>query len=590
MSRLAAPPHFSMSTVVVSAILAIAIPAGVAEASSRQVSDLEQMQAEVGGRDLGSARLWNVPDAIEDAPYTVTIDGASVPLESAGKINPAYYVRFQLNKPLTLQVKVSLKDGDALNLQPLRYRERLEVNDGSFTLDIDSPGPRVVAMESRDGSRHTPLIILAEEPGAWDIPAPAGEFYDVTKLAGNGPQSPITASLQEILDACGAADQGGTVYFGPGVYYTAGLNVRDNTMLYLAPGALLYAVPDPAAFSETRHLLFFDEISNSGLAGYGVIDGNGDIVRGTTTDVSVALVRFRKSQDIYVQNVTLRNAAGWNTHIIGCDRVKIDGVRVLADWGVLNTDGIDPDSSSNVHITNTFVKAGDDAFCVKTTNWRGVRSETRGVEIRDSMVMSLKSPLKLGTESKADIRDVLFENIDVVHSARGIALWKRDGHEYSNIVFRNIRMDVAEFEGEKMSGEPFRISIQDRHGGGNVRNVLFEDIQVTAPYRAVFTGRDGCVLKDVTFRNIDWHITPARIKTDAVPLTAAWVVDRKNELSLEGNPLIVVHRAENFVFENVTIDWSNVQEGPWDRLVDEKRSSRILLNNVEHQQYPFQAE
>lgn len=578
----------SMLKATIVGIVAIGASTVACEASPSSVSKLEQMQSQTAGRTLGAARLWNETGALENAPYTVKIDGQMLPILPAGHIVPAYYVRFQINQPLTLEIQVSLKDGETLNLQPLRYREGFEMNEGAFKLTINEPGPRVIMIESASGLRHSPLIIFPEKAGAWKVPDTAGSIFDASPLANKGLETPITSELQKMLDDCAAADQGGMVYLGPGTYYTGGLNIGDNTMVYLAPGAVLSAIPDPEVFRNRRHLLFFDGTKNSGLAGYGVVDGKGHIIRGTKTEVSVALVRFRKAQDAYVTNVTLRNAAAWSMHIIGCDRVKVDGVRILADWGVKNTDGIDPDNSADVSITNTFVYGSDDSFCVKTTNWYGVKRPTQRIEIRDSMVMSLCTPLKLGTESASDISDVLFENIDVVHSARGIGLWMRDGAQYSNVTFRNIRMDVTEYERDSSSGEPFRICIQNRlNGGGHIRNVLLENIQVTAPYRAIITGRDACVLNDITFRNIDWRIVPAKIKNMPRPLTAAWVVDKKNELALEGNPLLVIHRAEGVVFDDVRIDWSAVQDGPWDRFLDEQRSSKINVEGVKHQAYPF---
>ena len=554
-------------------------------AAAEQPESLPARVLELAGRDLGPARLPAVHDPVPDAPYTVSLGPEILPLEPAGTLVPAYYVRFHLQQPLTLNLQLELDPDETINLQPARYRDDLQNQGGGWELAIREPGPRVLMRETRTGTRHTPLIILAESGEPWQGPPADREWFDVSHLAGSGADNPQTDELQAALDACARSEQGGVVFFGPGVYHARGLVVGSNTLVYLAPGAVVAASTGEASFP--REFLLFDEAENSGLAGYGVLDGNGHLLRGPDGERSITLVRFLNSRNVRAENVVLRNAAGWTFHIIGCQDVLVDNVRVTGDWGVPNTDGINPDNSQNVRIQNAFIYAGDDPACVKTTNRYGNDQPSRNIEIRDSTLMTLKTALKVGTESRQDIRDVRFENIDVIHSSRGIGLWMRDGHTFANILFRNIRLDLLEFEGERMSGEPFRFCIQDRAGVGTIRDIRVEDVQVSAPYRAQFTGRPGGELTHVVLRNIDWQIRPAHLKQEPLPLTAGWVVDPANERPLSGNPLIVVHRARHFTFDNVTLDWRDVPDGPWDRVADLQDSHHIPLDTLQHRHKPF---
>ena len=555
------------------------------EAELSKVAETPDWGFRQGGRDLGPARLYTVHQPVQDAPYRVSIAGEVLPLEPAGTIVPAYYVRFHLQEPLTLSLNVELAPGETVNLQPARYRDDLEPNGRGLQLAIREPGARVIMRETETGERHTPLIILAESGAPWQGPPADRQLFDVSHLAGSGPGDPQTGALQAVLDACADSDQGGVVFFGPGVYHTRGLVVGSNTLVYLAPGAVVYASTREEDFP--REFLLFRDAENSGLIGYGILDGNGHIVRGPRAERSMTLVRFLNSRNVRAENVLLRNAAGWTFHIIGCRDVQVDNVRVTGDWGVPNTDGINPDNSQNVRIRNAFIYAGDDPACVKATNRYGSQLPTRQIEIRDSTVMTLKTALKVGTESRQDIRQVRFENIDVIHSSRGIALWMRDGHTFSDIVFRDIRMDLLEFEGERMSGEPFRFCIQDRAGAGSIRDILVENVDVSAPFRAQFTGRPGGTLSGVVLRNVRWRLRPVYQKQQPLPLSAGWVVDPANELALEGNPLLVIHRAADFTFDNVTIDWSDVPDGPWDRVADLQDSQHIGLHTIRHRHKPF---
>ncbi|MFO7907167.1 MAG: hypothetical protein R6U98_31225, partial [Pirellulaceae bacterium] len=124
-------------------------------------------------------------------------------------------------------------------------------------------------------------------------------------------------------------------------------------------------------------------------------------------------------------------------------------------------------------------------------------------------------------------------------------------------------------------------------GVGTIRDIRVEHVEVCAPFRAQFTGRPAGELTGVVLRNVQWRIRPAHLKQEPLPLTAGWVVDPANELSLEGNPLIVVHRASRFTFDNVTVDWRDVPEGPWDRVADLQESQHIPLDTLRHLQKPF---
>ncbi len=531
------------------------------------------------------ARWFFEPDTAGEAPYRVRIAGEAFPLVAAGFIEPAYYARFQIKEPFTLEIEVDLPEDYTTNLQPKRYREDLSGSEGALRLEINEPGPRVFMMESADGGRRVPLIVLAEPYRSWEVAGP-GLFLDVSAAA--EADSLETETLQEAMDTVAAAEDGGVVYFGPGVYHTRQLRVGPNTRVFLAPGAVVYA--DTDYDGRHRPLFLFDEADNSGLTGPGVIDGRGHIIRGDApgrAPASFHLVRFQNGRNMYASDVVLRNSSAWTFHIVGCDRVQVDGVRVLADWGVRHTDGIDPDNVRDVEIANVFVYSGDDALCVKTTDRYGSDARpTRNVTMRDSVVMSLKTPLKVGTESSADIENILFENIDVIHSARGLGVWMRDGTRFNNITFRSIRIDALEFEGESMSGEAIRFCIQHRLPGGSIKNIVVEDVSVSAPYRAIFTGREGSRFSNIILRDIDWKVTPTRIKTPPEPVTLGWVTDRENELPIEGRPLVAIHRVNNLLAENVTIDWSKAPDS-WDRFLDKQESTNIDLKGVTHEGYPF---
>ena len=64
--------------------------------------------------------------------------------------------------------------------------------------------------------------------------------------------------------------------------------------------------------------------------------------------------------------MTFRNSPFWTLHTLYCTRVSFLGVTVLAPRAVGNTDGIDPDSCTDVLIDSCFIDVGDDGISLKS--------------------------------------------------------------------------------------------------------------------------------------------------------------------------------------------------------------------------------
>lgn len=78
------------------------------------------------------------------------------------------------------------------------------------------------------------------------------------------------------------------------------------------------------------------------------------------------LVEFEHTIGISVTELTLRNSPFWTTHFIYSSDIFVKDVVVLAPATRGNTDGVNPDSSSNVWIENLYVSNGDDGVAIKS--------------------------------------------------------------------------------------------------------------------------------------------------------------------------------------------------------------------------------
>ncbi len=134
------------------------------------------------------------------------------------------------------------------------------------------------------------------------------------------------------------------------------------------------------------------------------------------------------------EGVALRDSSMYN-----CDHITYRGVKVVNDQTVPNSDGIDPDSTQDVLIERCFFYCGDDAISVKTSGNHFLLQNSERHVIRDCVFLSRASAAKLGNETFADLRDILFENCDVVESTRTLSAM--DGGRFENIRFVGIRVE-----------------------------------------------------------------------------------------------------------------------------------------------------
>jgi len=78
------------------------------------------------------------------------------------------------------------------------------------------------------------------------------------------------------------------------------------------------------------------------------------------------LVEIVDSTDVTLRGLTFRNSPFWTLHTFYADRVTSANLTVLAPRAIGNTDGIDPDLSSDVLIDSCTVDVGDDGISIKS--------------------------------------------------------------------------------------------------------------------------------------------------------------------------------------------------------------------------------
>ena len=91
-------------------------------------------------------------------------------------------------------------------------------------------------------------------------------------------------------------------------------------------------------------------------------------------------------KDLEVRDITFAEAPNWGLHMLGCDGVLVDNVKVRNLLDVPNCDGIDPDHSRNVEIRNCDLVCGDDGIVIKCSRQSIDYGECANIHVHDCTI------------------------------------------------------------------------------------------------------------------------------------------------------------------------------------------------------------
>lgn len=353
-----------------------------------------------------------------------------------------------------------------------------------------------------------------------------------------------TAAIQAAIDACAASGGGRVTVPGGYVFRCGRIRLCSNLELHLEMGAVLkgsdhlqdylpegernYVPADPAAPSYEnceytglpRHFfLYAKDCCNVAITGLGTIHGNDEIYYGEVTRWHIEgkfyprtpLIFMENCLRISILNVTLERSAFWTVHLVGCQDVLIDSIRIYNDLRVANCDGIDPDHCRNVRISNCHVQCADDCIVFKNTAAAMQYGPCENITVSNCTLMSTSAAIKFGSESEDAFRNILIENCVISGSNRGISLQLRDKGSIENVVFQNLTVSTRLFKPEVYWGaaEPIAITVLRRKEDtavGTVRNIYFNNVLCDGENGILVYGETEGLIRDIYFNNVQIHL------------------------------------------------------------------------------------
>lgn len=241
-----------------------------------------------------------------------------------------------------------------------------------------------------------------------------------------------TRAIQACIDAC---PPGGGVCVPEGVYVTGALFLHGGMTLHLRADATLLGSGELRDFPvmcyrfEGLQTDCYASLINTKegahqnitIAGPGTLDANGAALRklqlAENRGKPGRAICIRNTEGVYLRDVTVRQSPAWCVHIIYCDNVSLDRVRVHTKYdaqgncydGIVNGDGFDPDSCRHVRVYGCAFATGDDCIAIKSgrdEEGRAVARPTEDVLVTDCAFDSGLG-IAVGSEMSGSVRDVL---------------------------------------------------------------------------------------------------------------------------------------------------------------------------------------
>ena len=269
----------------------------------------------------------------------------------------------------------------------------------------------------------------------------------------------------------------GLLIFDPGEYHFISLFLKSDITIYLHQKATLMGTINPSDYpvvpgevdcNGQKLQLFTWEGSpergkNGAINGFYQrhirIVGEGTIdARGPETGFYINhrakdwarpyLVYLNQCEDVKFHGISVKNSPSWTFLPYFCQDIGFYDLKITNPKDAPNTDGIDPECSSNIEIIGVHFSVGDDCVAIKSGKiyiGNTYKTPSENIVIRNCHMEHGHGGIVLGSEASAGIKNVTLERCFFDHTDRGLRIKSRRGRGKNSIItdihFRNIRMD-----------------------------------------------------------------------------------------------------------------------------------------------------
>ncbi|MCJ7447371.1 MAG: glycosyl hydrolase family 28 protein [Bacteroidales bacterium] len=381
-----------------------------------------------------------------------------------------------------------------------------------------------------------------------------------------------TAAIRTAVEVCSEAG-GGTVIVPAGVFISGAIILKSNINLYLEQGAELRSsenLEDFVVGSGRYGMIFCQDAVNISITGEGTINAMGTQFYETDKNHTVSsglggtreydrmltrqkenyipdgifqtdgplkrkprpgmTIVFFHCNQITIKDITVKDTPVWAIRFSYCEDVLVEGISIQNNLMIPNSDGIHLTVSRNVRIANCEIRAGDDAIVVtgfaRIEDTPGFDSKEQdkyiygnksiyaeNIQVTNCHLQSRSSAIRIGY-GQHPIRKIVFNNIVISESNRGIGIFAHDASDIEELIFSNIIIETRLHNGIWWgNGEPIHLSAVSRFPGqpaGRIKNVQFNNISATGGQGIIIYGGTQNRMENIQLNNVQLCIVKGR--------------------------------------------------------------------------------
>lgn len=413
----------------------------------------------------------------------------------------------------------------------------------------------------------------------------------------------VTDDTKFIQAAILSCPENSRVYIPEGTYKFTNLFLKSNLILEIGKNATLSAIVDKKnhpilpgrieSYDETSEYLLgsFEGnpldtyaslltgigVENVLVHGEGTIDGCGDFdnwwnveLRKQDPATRPKMLFLHKCSHVILQGITVTNSPCWNLHPFFSEDLTFIDLTIKSPAASHNTDGINPESCTNVDIIGVYFSVGDDCIAIKSGKiymGKKFKRPSKNILIRHCYMKKGHGAVTIGSEIGAGVDNIEVRNCFFDDTDRGLRIKTRRGRGEDSILngitFETIKMDhvrtplvVNSFYFCDPDGKTDYVASKDPYPVDertpSIKKLVFRNIICTNCHVAgvYMYGLPEKKIESIEMENI--HITYAE---NAIPGTAAMMIGCE-EGSKQG---IFIRNVEDLSMKNVIVE-GNVGE------------------------------
>jgi hypothetical protein len=456
--------------------------------------------------------------------------------------------------------------------EPLNRRDVLRFGTGLLSAAILGTSP------SRPVSKNNRGQVKTFDVGDYGA---AGNGFDLD-----------TDAIQRAIDEAAAAGKGSRVLVRGGRRYLVGtLRLRGGIDFHLADDAELLISTRPEHYVGGG-VITAREAHGLQISGTGKISGRARefMTRYDKENEWWRPAAFRPKmfvltscKGLEVRDITLSEAPEWGLHMVGCEGVLVENLKVHNLLDVPNCDGIDPDHCRDVEILNCHIVCGDDAIVVKATRQGEDLGPCSGIVVKDCLLETQDSGVKIGTETTQDIHDIVFERCEIRTSSRGLTIQLRDEGSVYNVDFRDIRF-VSRYHSDPWWGRGEAISLTaipraPQSKIGTIHDVRLRNVTGRAENSVRINGTPESRIRDVSLESV-------AVTLDRWTSYRGGVFDNRPtaacpELEAHGSPGFSIRYADDVSLKDCRVLWGGQRPDYYTHALEAGNVTRLKLTHFE---------